>query len=154
MLEYTHWPTVGAVLLAALIASPGCCYPKRELRLEKTSLPPVFKMSGGSSAYLFFVRGPYPDIPALRTHTGPKIIWELRVISQKISPDDLPSIPYGTVPAGFREEKGPAPALQTGGYYLAHAQLQDISPAAWGNDKGTKDICFRVDPTSVVLVAC
>jgi len=146
-----------AVALTLTMALSGCSPAKREVRLEKTTLPPVFTLSGGSEAYSFTVWGPYPDVAAMRTRSERHHVWDLQTTKPKgrrPRPDEVPPIRYGTLPPDFSERTGPAPALVTGKYYEASAITSDQSPLAWGNDKGTRSVCFRVEATAVVEVPC
>lgn len=153
----TSWCRLaGAVFL---IASTSACSAPRGVHLAATTKPFTMKVTGGGPLYSLGVSGPFADDAAMRAYlaaTKMAPIWSIAPIDPKATASSLPPIEYGVASKAFREDKGPAPALEIGKLYLVHAVLTtDGSPLSWGqNTTGSYSLCVAVQPTQLAEVPC
>ena len=108
------------LLSTALLQFAGC---GTTIGIEiREGLIPSFKPTGTQDGSFVAVVGPCPIPPTVPTKENTPYIWMVEPVNSNPSMDDIPPIPYGTIPAGWGQEiprTGNPPPLSEGAMYCA-----------------------------------
>jgi hypothetical protein len=136
-------------LLLIAVYGLAACEDRTTVSITAPQNPPTFKLSGSGGVFLFIFIGPHSTLEEIGSNQEVHNIWRVSPVEgTNITASYLPTLTYGQVPPGFRQDvpaSGSPPPLEEGKFYSVRTPTHGANFQA---------LCFKMEGGNAVELPC